>query len=110
MIVRSSSTASGPQERAKSPASASILRLSGPWAGRPPGLPETPFGKGRPLGLALGLPVVILLKLALPLLRCQRTWRQNWGCNSNTLSYSSNQDGQPFSCQWIESRSRPTPR
>jgi hypothetical protein len=56
------------------------LVLSGPWAGRPPGLPETPFGKGRPLGLALGLPVVILLKLALPLLRYQQTWRRIWGC------------------------------
>ena len=31
-----------------------------PWAGRP-GLPETPFGKGRPLGLAMDLPVMILL-------------------------------------------------
>ena len=66
-------------------------------AGRPPGLPETPFGKGRPLGLAMGLPVVILLKLALPLLRYQRTWRQNWGCSTIALSYPSNRDRQPFS-------------
>ena len=73
MTATSFSTASTPWERASRRASASILRLSGPWAGRPPGLPQTPFGKGRPLGLAMGLPVVILLKLALPLLRYQQT-------------------------------------